>query len=409
MGFLPQLFKYVTNTTFVLYHYLILPLRYRLQVTGANRIRTHLSDPKGGILFLSSHPSHLDPSLVGFALWQNHIRLYIWTVDYVFKHIFLRFAARSSDSVKLLKVPDVYEGRSAKHADKAKRLIQKTVEKLRKGNNVLFFPGGRQKLEPYEEISGKSAVQRILKLYPDANIVVVNIKGMWGSRFSKAVKSSERSNLKASSIMRFMWNILKIILLNGVFFIPKRQVQIEFTPLGSDFPRLGTRREINRYLENVINRGYGKDGEPLYKVSNYFWKTHYPAYEYNLKSYRYDAEQIPPQIRDEVVALVAQKAGIKPEEVRDEMHLARDLSIDSLETTEMLCELEKRHPLPKYAPKHITTVGHLVALVARLPVDYVTIKGKFPHVVQEPASMVRLAHACAAFFVGLFSFLDFHR
>lgn len=409
MGFLSQFSKYATNTAFVLYHYLILPLRYRLNLVGVKRIGTHLSDPKGGILFLSSHPSHLDPSLVGFALWQNNIRLYIWTVDYVFKHIFTRFAAKSSDSVKLLKVPDVFEGRSAKHADKSRRLIQKTVEKLRKGNNVLFFPGGRQKLEAYEEMSGKSAVQRILKLYPDVNIVVVTIKGMWGSRFSKAVKKSERSNLKANSIMRFMWNILKIVLLNGLFFIPKRHVQIEFTPIASDFPRHGTRQEINRYLEGCINRGYGTDGESLQKVSNYFWKTQYPAYEFHLKSFRYDVEQIPTNLREEVAALVAEKAGLKPEEIRDEMHLARDLCIDSLETTEILSELEERYDLPRYAPKHVTTVGHLVALVARIPVDYVPIKGQFPHVIEEPAGMVRLVHACSAFIVGLFGFLYVQR
>lgn len=404
MDFLPQLSKYATNTAFVLYHYLILPLRYRLNILGIKRIKTRLTDPKGGILFLASHPSHLDPSLVGFALWKNHIRLYIWTVDYVFKHIFTRFAARSSDSVKLLKVPDVFEGRSAKHADKSRRLIHKTVEKLRKGNNVLFFPGGRQKLEPYEEISGKSAVQRILKLYPDVNIVLVTITGMWGSRFSKAVKKSERSNLKANSILRFLWNILKIVLLNGLFFIPKRNIRIEFTPIGSEFPRQGTRQEINRYLEEFINRGFGREGEPLQKVSNYFWKTKYPAYEYHLKSYRYDADQIPVKLRDDVMTLVAQKAGLKTEDVKDEMHLARDLSIDSLETTEILCELEKRYHLPRYAPKHVTTVGHLVALVARIPVDYVPIKGQFPQVIEEPASMVRLVHACAAFVVGLFGF-----
>ncbi|MCE5316412.1 MAG: 1-acyl-sn-glycerol-3-phosphate acyltransferase, partial [Parachlamydia sp.] len=235
MRFLSQFSNFLTNSSFVLYHSLILPLRYRVNVVGVKRVGTHLSDEKGGVLFLSNHPSHLDPSMVGYALWQNQIRLYIWTVDYVFKHIFTRFAARSSDSVKLLKVPDVFEGRSASHADKSQRLIRKTVEKLRKGDNVLFFPGGKQKHAAYEEVSGKSAVQRILKLYPNVNIVMVTVKGMWGSRFSRAVKKSERSNLKANSILRFLWNILKIVLLNGLFFIPRRNIQIEFTPVGSDF------------------------------------------------------------------------------------------------------------------------------------------------------------------------------
>jgi acyl carrier protein len=406
MSLFSRFSNFLTNIAFRLYHHAILPLRYDVRVTGRSSMDQQRSDPKGGILFLPSHPSHLDASMVGFALWEKGIRVYIWTVDYVFKHFFTRFAAKSRDTVKLLKVPNVYESRSAKHTIDMRRLIHRTVEKLRKGENVLFFPGGKQKHAAYEEMNGKSAVQRILKLYPEVNIVLVRIKGMWGSRFSRAVEKSERSDLRAHNWMRFMWNIGKIVLFNLIFFIPKRTVTLEFTPAGSDFPRNGTRKEINDYLEAYFNRGFGSEGEPLSKVSDYFWKTRYPKYEYHLKSYRYAADQIPSSLRQEVVQIIANKAGIAPEEIRDNMLLARDLSLDSLETIEILTELEKRYGLPKYAPKHVSSVGHLVALTANLPVDYLPVRGEFPQVVEEPASMVRAWHLVTSFVVGLFGFLD---
>ncbi len=409
MSVISSLTNFLTNLSFKLYHYLILPLRYSVTVEGGKRIGTQRTDERGGTLFLSNHPSHLDPSMVGFALWERSIRICIWTLDYVFKHAFTRFAARSADTVKLIKVPNVFEGRSRKHASDMRRLIQKTVEKLRKGENVLFFPGGKQKHEAFEEVCGKSAVQRILKLYPEVNIVLVTVTGMWGSRFSKAVSKAERSNLKGQSLMRFLWSMTKIILLNFIFFIPKRHVTIEFTPVGANFPRQGTRKEINQYLEQFFNRGFGKAGEPLQKVSDYFWKTKFPHFEYHLKSYRYEAERIPEQIREEVIQIIADKVGLKPEEIKEQMHLGRDLAIDSLETAEILVELEKRFEIPKYAPKHVMTVGHLVALAARVPVDYVPIRGEFSQIIEEPASMVRAWQVCTGFIIGLFSYLDTQR
>lgn len=398
--------NYLINSLFILYHYLVLPLRYHVTLSGIDTLGDRRSDPKGGILFLSSHPSHLDASMVGFALWERGYRLSIWTVDYVFRNFFTRFASRCSDTVKLIKVPNVYESRSTRYPAATRRLIHKSAQKLRKGENILFFPGGKQKHEAYEEINGKSAVQRILKLYPEVNIVLVTVRGMWGSRFSRAVIKSERSDLRADSWMRFMWNIVKILFLNLLFFIPKRSVKIDFVPVGPDFPRQGSRKEINMYLERHFNRGYELTGEPLQKVSDYFWKTRYPAYEYHLKSYRYAQKQIPHSLKEGVYKIIAGKSGIPMEQITDDMILARDLSLDSLETTEILIELEQRYHLTRLAPKHISTVGHLVALTAKQPVDYVPRLGTFPHVIEEPAYVVHAWHVAASFVIGLFGFLD---
>ena len=68
--------------------------------------------------------------MVGFALWERGLRVNIWTLEDVFIHVFPRFEAQSSNTVNLIQVPNVFEGRSPKHASEARRLIQKTVEKM---------------------------------------------------------------------------------------------------------------------------------------------------------------------------------------------------------------------------------------------------------------------------------------
>src|ERR1700722_4119972 len=243
MFFLTKFLSCSSSLLFRIYHYALIPLRYKLVIQGKENIRK-TADPKGGILFLGSHPSHLDATFLTYALLKYGHKVNIWTLEYVFKNPYTRFVARNPNTVKLMKVPNLYSSRLTKNPSRMRRLIAKPIEKLRSGENILFFPSGNQRHTAREEIHGKSAVHRILKEYPSANIVVAQVTGMWGSRFSKAVKKSERSTAKRENWFQFMWNLAKIILLNLVFFIPKRSVSIKFQPMTEDFPRKGTRKEV---------------------------------------------------------------------------------------------------------------------------------------------------------------------
>lgn len=407
--FITELYQVTSRFFFRLYHYILLPLRYRIEVKGINSLDKNKTDPTGGLLILSNHPTHLDASLLGTALMRGGKQVTIWTVDYVFKNPYTKFVSRNFDTTKLLKVPNVTESRSPKNRAKIRKLIQRTISGLHKGENILFFPGGAQKYQALEEINGKSAVERILRLYPNVNIILVRMIGLWGSRFSKAAHKSERSILKGGKWFTFVWNIVKMFVLNLIFFIPKRNVLIEFTPAPSDFPRNGSRKEINLYLENYFNRGFGPAGEPLQSVPTYFWKAKYIPHEYHLKDYRFDLSKIPEEIKTEVCQAIANKTSLPTSEIQMNMLLDRDLSLDSLEIADLLSELEQRHQMPKYLPKNVSTVGHLAALVAHVPVESVPILGQFPVIHKEPPFALKTYQACAGLIAAFLSFLHLNK
>jgi long-chain-fatty-acid--[acyl-carrier-protein] ligase len=60
------------------------------------------------------------------------------------------------------------------------------IKNLSEGGNVLLYPSGRTSYTAREEIGGASAVETIIRACPDARIVLVRIKGLWGSRFSRS-------------------------------------------------------------------------------------------------------------------------------------------------------------------------------------------------------------------------------
>lgn len=159
-----------------------------------------------------------------------------------------------------------------------------------------------------------------------------------------------------------------MLFLNGIFFIPKRKVLIEFLPVGNEFPKTGSRLEINRYIEQKLNEKWGPQGEPLYRVPDYFWKERYAEHEYLTKKYIYNLNLVSKSFRNAVVTLLADKADLDCKEIDFEMDLGRDLGLDSLDLVEILTELERRYHIKRLVPEDLTTVGHLIAIAAKIPI-----------------------------------------
>lgn len=398
--------KWIRRVWFRICHYSLLPLRYRIKAEGLD----DLIKGGEGILFLSNHPSHLDPILVGTTLVRHGIPVCIWSMDFVYKNPYARFAARNNDDIRTLKVPNAHEHRAFKNAYKIRHLIHRTITGLKKGENILFFPAGYQKFTPRDEINGKSAVEKILHHYPTANIVLVKIHGMWGSRFSKAVSRAERSNLRGGGWMGFMRKMLGVLFLNGIFFIPKREVTIEFVPVKDAFPRTGTRQEINQYIENFYNRGYGSDGEPLQKVPDFFWKPKYSSNDYNKKNYDFDLNLVPEEVKKDIVKELAHLSHMPEARITPNLLIDRDISLDSLEIASLLAQLEKKYPAcKKLSPSALTTVGHLMALAAQIPITYAPIKGHFAVVQQTATPLDKAKEGFAAALTSFLSLFSSHQ
>lgn len=364
----------ITDIFFYISHSIILPLRYKVKIKGADCLFKDGNKPVSSTLFLANHSSHLDATFIAFEFLKRRVPFIIWALDRTFKMPYLRWAARH---VQVVKVPNITERRSEKHSSKLHKLVTRTADGLKKGQNFLIFPAGLVKITPMEKIDGKSALPLILQQCPDVNIILVRMTGLWGSRFSCAVKPEARWGTRWVPGMAMFWQTIKMLFLNAIFFIPKRKVIVEFATAPSDFPRKGTRLEICRYLEKYYNEEWGPKGEPLHRVPDYFWKNQYIEHAYQTKHYTYDLRQVSKPVRNDIVKLVADKADLDCKDIDFDMELGGDLGFDSLDIVEILMQIERQYNTKRLVPEDITTVGHLIAIAAKIPIICEFKKGEF--------------------------------
>lgn len=378
--FFYNLIDIIRNIFFHISHVIVVPLRYNIEVKNRKFLESQFKNKKKGILFLANHSSNIDGTILTTALVKLGHPISVWALDLTFKLPYLRWAARHSKTVKVVKVPNINEVRSEKHLSRLHKLVTRTADGLRRGSDFLIFPSGRSKLTPIEKIDGKSAVPQIIRQCPEVNIVLVRVTGLWGSRFSLATKRNNQWRNETIRWADLLWQAIKMIVLNGIFFIPKRKVVIEFLPVGDNFPRFGSRLEINRYLEERFNEAWGPQGEPLYRVPDYFWKSQTTEHEYQTKHYQFNLNSVPRTIRNDIVKKIADKADLDCKDIDFNMSLGRDLGFDSLDVLEVLIELEKTYKIKKFVPEDVSTVGHLIAIAAKIPIVCEIKKGEFSQI-----------------------------
>ena len=73
------------------------------------------------------------------------------------------------------------------------------------------------------------------------------------------------------------------------------------------------------------------------------------------------------EIRDKVVAIVCEKLGVKPTQVVPEATFAADLGADSLDTVELVMELEKAFEIhvSDADAEHFHTVGDVITYIEK--------------------------------------------
>ncbi len=215
----------------------LLCLRYRVRLEGADEVLA-----KGGesILFLPNHPALIDPVILLAFLHKD-------------------FRARALANKERTAIPVVgwLAGRAGTiliphlaEAGKAGALavssgLKELVLGLKRGENVVLYPGGGLSRCSKEAMGHRKAVLRILREAPESRVVLVRVRGLWGSRFSWA-------HGQRPSVTKAVPLVLRTLLGNLLFFAPRRKVFISlFEP--DDFPGQGERDEINSYLEGFFN------------------------------------------------------------------------------------------------------------------------------------------------------------
>jgi hypothetical protein len=203
-------------------------LRYRVEVLGLDAF-----EGRGvrGALILANHPAYVDPPLL---------------LAYLGPHLQPRpFMDASVASVPLVgQVARAMRPIQLSHGHGAGlQAIGQTIEALRQGDNVLFYPAGQvYRGGAVEHISGKVGVRRILDELPEVPILLARTHGLagtsWGYDDDGEAPDRPRTILRSGAM----------VLANGVFFVPKRDVRIELSWADDTFPRAASSDEINDYL-----------------------------------------------------------------------------------------------------------------------------------------------------------------
>lgn len=316
-------------------------MRYRVTLKGLDKIRS--AEPGHGILFLPNHPALIDPVILYVNLHSrfrprplaDEVQVDIPVVRSVMK------------MVRCVTIPDVItKGRHSRNEVLA--AIAEITRTLQRGDNVLLYPSGRVYRSRYESVRGNGGVAAILKQSHDIRVVLVRTTGLWGSSFSKA-------SGRAPKFVRGMVKHCFYFLANGLFFMPKHQVVIEFAePV--DLPDSGERLVVNRYLEEFYNRE-----SPARYVVPYFWwqgSTPQPLPEPTERKLVVGSASVEEVVRQQVFAKIQEVSGA--EDFTEGDNLASDLGIDSLGLVELTSWITQEYGYSVDDLESLTTVKDML-------------------------------------------------
>ncbi|MEI8365907.1 MAG: AMP-binding protein [Parachlamydiaceae bacterium] len=350
---------------------LALMFRYRIKVVGLDKLTPEALNRPGGIVFMPNHPAYfIDPIVVTLAVWPRFpIRPMI--VEYMYYTPMVHGLMRFMDA---LPIPNFVTTSNSLKRKKSERTIQTVIENLKQGQNFLIYPAGKVKHTAYEAVGGASAIQRILTEAPEANVVLVRTKGLWGSSFSRALTQP------VPSLGEAFVRSLKIILKNLIFFTPRRELIVELEVASAAFPRNSSRLEMNRYLENWYNKPDGLipqteklPGDSLVLVSYSMWGDQYiPVKEGDDSPDReISIESVPQDTREKIINKLAELKECDPSAITPFMSLASDLGLDSLDTADLVTFLNDEFNITGVPANALTTVAKVFAVASR----QITIEG----------------------------------
>lgn len=293
----------------------LLRLRYRIRVHGREAVAARGTT---GILFLPNHPALIDPVIVTGSLHAQFQPRPLAVENQINKPGIRWFTRR----VGVRPIPDLTaDGVGARGQVAA--VVDACAESLALGENILLYPAGHLYRSKYEDLRGNSAVELILRKVPDVRIVLVRTRGMWGSSFGFA--SGVYPNF-GRAFRRGVWRVLA----NLLFFTPRRDVSLELVE-PDDFPRNADRSGMNAFMEAF----YNQDAPAALHVPYTIWardeRREMP--DPQLAAFDSDVSDVPAATRNLVIEHLRELTGEKT--IDDQMHLAKDLGLDSLARAEL--------------------------------------------------------------------------
>jgi acyl-CoA synthetase (AMP-forming)/AMP-acid ligase II/acyl carrier protein len=304
----------------------ILRLRYRVHIQGLDAVR-RLERP---LLIMPNHPGYVDPmlmlSFLGPALEPRPM-----LAEGNFQSPLMRLLMRLLNA---LRVPDLDQA-SSEARERAQKAVEETIQALRSGDNVILWPSGRlQRNHRGEIIGGARAASTILQAVPDAQVVLVRTRGVWGSSFTYAFTGQTPPMIRRI-LTGAAWLVASLF-----FFAPRREVNITVESIDRGaLPPLG-RDTLNPWLEAWYNTG-GPEKPTFVRYHRLFGPT---SHEYPVISGLGDVDltRVKPATKAAVAEILADKLGrpLTEAEQRPETTLDQ-LGLDSLDGMELQLTVEQ--------------------------------------------------------------------
>lgn len=322
---------------------MLLSLRYRVTISGAECLWGNEA-----VLLLPNHPAEIDPVILAANAWKYRpVRPVVLE-----KYYFLPWIHHILKFVKSIPMPDMDIEPGPFKRRRVERAMNSTARALKDGQSVLLYPAGRVKVSGMERIGGNSGVYSLVQQRPGVKIVLVRTMGLYGSIFSKALTGGE-----SPDFLRMLVEGVRIVLMNFVFLVPKRDVYMEFEEAPADFPRSGGPMVVNRWLEKWYNR----DGpEPVTLVSRKFWKEDVPQVPSQTREV-VDLSDVDPEVIEAVTEKIAVISGVPREKVKPESRLGDDLGLDSLAAADLLLWLNEKFDARDVEMTEMASVSSIVA------------------------------------------------
>ena len=316
-----------------------LRLRYVIKVSGVNAVH---EKGRRGILFLPNHPALIDPVIM-VAHLHKYFAVRPLTAEDQMRSKLVRTLA---DTVRVIPIPETSSIEQGK-IDRVQRALASCVQALRKGDNVLLYPAGRLMRERITDLGSASAVERILSEMPEVRVVLVRTTGLWGSSFGWGTGTAPR----LGRAFKAHWRDL---LASGIFFAPKRTVQITLAePM--DFPRQAGRAAINRYMEDF----YNQEAPPARYIPYSLWER---GGAHDLPEPTAEpqesAEAIPSATATIVTDYLRELTGLP--KITANQQLAKDMGLDSLAIMDLAAWLEKEFGVTVSAVETLQSVGDVM-------------------------------------------------
>jgi acyl-CoA synthetase (AMP-forming)/AMP-acid ligase II/1-acyl-sn-glycerol-3-phosphate acyltransferase/acyl carrier protein len=297
--------------------------RYKVEVIGLERLR----ELHGPTLVMPNHPGYIDPPMV-YSHIRMRQRIRPVVTSGMYRLPLLYPLMRLMDA---LEVPELAE-HSRDARQQTLEMIDKIVAGVERGESFLLYPSGRTQRGKREEIGAARSAAEILARCPQANVVLVRTRGLWGSMFTYA--RGKRPDLGNCALTGLKWMAANLIL-----FAPRRKVTMTVEVIDRrNLPSLD-RDKLNRYLEEWYNRG-GPESPTFVRYHRLFGPRDYPFPDPSAAN-QVDVARIKPATIDAVNDLIAErlKRPLSDEERRPETTLEQ-LGLDSLERMDIALEIE---------------------------------------------------------------------